>query len=236
MALPLARAAGDSREIASSLIMIGFAAMKAGDATRAEAFFLAAQPFAQDLGDRWNEGMITWYLGQTNRLQGNTERAASLYEEAVRIFRETGNALFMTMAMNTQGMLICQQGRYAEAASIHLACLRASLDIGNLREVSVSLEGLAASVSARAPAQAARLLGAADLLRKRIGAPVEYVIDYDQTLATVHACLTEPAFGTAWTEGRAMTLEQAVEYALVELADMHFERNPSIALDLPNEG
>jgi hypothetical protein len=39
---------------------------------------------------------------------------------------------------------------------------------------------------------------------------------HDQVLAAVRTTLTADAFVAAWAEGRAMTLEQAVAYALDE--------------------
>jgi hypothetical protein len=38
--------------------------------------------------------------------------------------------------------------------------------------------------------------------------------DYDRPVATIRDGLKEEAFAAAWAEGRAMTLEQAIEYAL----------------------
>ena len=54
-----------------------------------------------------------------------------------------------------------------------------------------------------------------------VGAPVyNYVkVDpslYQRTKASVRSQLGEEAFETAWAEGRAMTFEQAVAYALDE--------------------
>ena len=43
--------------------------------------------------------------------------------------------------------------------------------------------------------------------------PVDRV-KYDQILAAVRAQLDEATFNAAWEEGRKMTLEQAIEYAL----------------------
>jgi hypothetical protein len=40
--------------------------------------------------------------------------------------------------------------------------------------------------------------------------------DYDRDVAVARAQLGETAFAAAWAEGRAMTLEQAVAYALEE--------------------
>jgi hypothetical protein len=40
--------------------------------------------------------------------------------------------------------------------------------------------------------------------------------EHDQHVADAHAQLGKTAFATAWTEGQAMTLEQAVALALAD--------------------
>jgi hypothetical protein len=38
--------------------------------------------------------------------------------------------------------------------------------------------------------------------------------EYERTVAAAHAALSEATFAALWEEGRALTLEQAVAYAL----------------------
>jgi hypothetical protein len=82
-----------------------------------------------------------------------------------------------------------------------------------------NLECLAAVVSARGDhGLAARLFGAGEALREAIGAPVlYYLIDYDAAVAATRDALGVEAF-TAWDEGRAMTLEEAITHALEQPA------------------
>ncbi len=49
-----------------------------------------------------------------------------------------------------------------------------------------------------------------------IGAPLPPVDRrrYDVAIADIRAQLDEPTFAAAWAEGQAMTLEQAIAYAL----------------------
>jgi tetratricopeptide (TPR) repeat protein len=49
--------------------------------------------------------------------------------------------------------------------------------------------------------------------------PLSDQIDYERTLSAIRAALSEAAFGAALAEGRAMTLEQAIEYALAGETD-----------------
>jgi DNA-binding CsgD family transcriptional regulator len=62
---------------------------------------------------------------------------------------------------------------------------------------------------------AARLLGAAEALRQRIGAVrfTIYAADYDANVALLRNSLGEAEFDTAWAEGAALSAEEALAYA-----------------------
>jgi hypothetical protein len=45
---------------------------------------------------------------------------------------------------------------------------------------------------------------------------VALVPEYERTVAEAHAALGEAAFAAAWAEGRAMSLDAALDYALGE--------------------
>ena len=61
-------------------------------------------------------------------------------------------------------------------------------------------------------------MGAEEALREAIGLPVTQFdrvhCDYEGYLAAARSQLDETAWEAAWSEGRAMTPEQAIEYAL----------------------
>ena len=66
------------------------------------------------------------------------------------------------------------------------------------------------------PERAARLFGAAEALREAIGAPLPPSgrDDHEREVAAARAHLDEHAFVQALAEGQAMSLEQAIAYAL----------------------
>jgi len=66
------------------------------------------------------------------------------------------------------------------------------------------------------PVVAARLLSAASALRTAIGAPLPPYRreEIERELALVRTAIGEDAFAAAWEEGRAMSLDEAVGYAL----------------------
>jgi non-specific serine/threonine protein kinase len=83
--------------------------------------------------------------------------------------------------------------------------------------VADSLYALSGPIGANGqPERAARLIGAAERAFEAIGVgpqPAD-VPEYERYIAAVRAQLDESAFEAALAEGRAMTVEQAVAYAL----------------------
>jgi hypothetical protein len=62
------------------------------------------------------------------------------------------------------------------------------------------------------------MLGAAEALLESLGAVLdaEHRLIYERAVAAARAQLGEETFATAREEGRAMSLEEAIEYALQE--------------------
>jgi hypothetical protein len=69
--------------------------------------------------------------------------------------------------------------------------------------------------------RAIRLLGAGEAFCETLGArpPVAVAAAYERTLAAGRAALGGAAFAAAWAEGRAMSLDEGIEYALEESDD-----------------
>lgn len=66
-----------------------------------------------------------------------------------------------------------------------------------------------------------RILGAAEAVLSTIGMQLEPAEDaeFRRAAETIRAQLDPAAFGTAWAEGRMMTLEEAIKYALAAEAN-----------------
>jgi hypothetical protein len=94
--------------------------------------------------------------------------------------------------------------------------------LGDQGGIAECLEALAGAAGAQGqPLRAARLFGAAEALREKIGVPLSPADrpTYDRTVAAARAQLDASAFTTAWTAGRALTMEQAVSEALEKRVD-----------------
>jgi DNA-binding CsgD family transcriptional regulator len=85
--------------------------------------------------------------------------------------------------------------------------------------IQYSLTGLAGVAASRGwPVRAARLWGTTEAMAETFGGQIvrsaRSMIDYEGRLAAARSRLDEASWSAAWAEGRAMTAEQAVEYAL----------------------
>jgi hypothetical protein len=91
--------------------------------------------------------------------------------------------------------------------------------IGAGRVLADLLEKTAGLLASGTPLYAARLWGAAEAYRQRIGAPMETVSqsDYQHDLKTARAASCPVSFDAAWSVGQALDFDQAADEALEAL-------------------
>lgn len=218
-ALALYKALGDKSGRALSIHNMSHAVAHvedyAGIATlREEAEALLEEPL-----DRRAAAHLLMSLAISEQLDGAYERVMARGEEASALFREVGDIRNCAMCLNLMGIAALMHGDAGRAAALYEEELRLLRELRDKVGTVYGLLGMAGVDTLQGrPARAGRLFGAADALRESIGHPltplerINYA--YESYLATVRGSLGEVAFDAAWTEGRAMSPEQAIEYAL----------------------
>jgi predicted ATPase/class 3 adenylate cyclase/tetratricopeptide (TPR) repeat protein len=232
--LILCRERGDDRGVAN--VCLNFMGLRMTMGDKAGALALAEEALrvieatrerAQAEGretEKWVgpiQGVVLTNLAMLNA-EDDPVRAWVLYREALALLREPGNKDWLAVTLINIGTFLLRPwvGRDVGAAVAHL---REGLVLtGELRKVTTVLEGL------RGLAQVALergewergtcLLGAAEGLRQKHDlkhGPESRSLD-EQHRAIAQSTIGEHAFAAAWEEGRAMTMEQAVEYAMEE--------------------
>jgi tetratricopeptide (TPR) repeat protein len=166
---------------------------------------------ARKQGDRPVAALALADLGALRSRQGDHGAARPLLEESLAHFREAGDRQGIGTALCALGTMALDQGDENAAASYYEESLAAFRQVSERYGIARALEGLARVAVARGqPERAARRYAAAATLRAEIGAPLPPVdrAAHEQRVAAVRASLGEQAFADAWTEGRAMPLEQ----------------------------
>jgi predicted ATPase/class 3 adenylate cyclase/Tfp pilus assembly protein PilF len=220
--LALRREIGEQWGIASSLNNLGLVALQQGDYERAHAFFEENLNLRRALGDKRGLALALTNLGVVALYRGDYAQAAALCTEGLAFFRELGNKRGIAAALANLGRAALYQSDYARARALQTESLTLFQQLGDQGGIAECLEALAGAAGAQGqPLRAARLFGAAEALREKIGVPLSPADrpTYDRTVAAARAQLDASAFTTAWTAGRALTMEQAVSEALEKRVD-----------------
>jgi transposase len=149
--------------------------------------------------------------------QGDLGRAAQLTEEAVALFRELGARGDVALGLYNLGWIASLQDDHGRAADLYAESLTLSWETGLNPLVQNALEGLACVAAARIEAErAAGLWGAAQTLHQTKGIlkDTDFLAEADARISAVRLSMGEEAWEEAWHKGRAMTLDEAVSYAL----------------------
>jgi predicted ATPase/DNA-binding SARP family transcriptional activator/DNA-binding CsgD family transcriptional regulator len=219
-ALTLFRELGDRRGVATSITKLGAALLHRGDLEGAAVLREEAEALRGEPLDRWNIAELTTFLAMAALYEGDHEQAVALGTEGLAICRELGDTRGIVRCHIGVGLGELARDNHERAALQFEETLRLLRGPGEKLGVAYALLGLAGAEAARGePARAARLWGAAEALREEIGVALShwdlYGYDYEGRLSAARNMLgDEGAWERAWAEGRAMTPEQAIEYAL----------------------
>jgi DNA-binding CsgD family transcriptional regulator len=165
-------------------------------------------------------GRLLFSVGYVLLLEGDYERGATLNEEAAALYRERGYKGGLEFVLDNLGWAALLQGDPKRARSYYRESLMLCKELGDKWTASESLDGLACIAGVRGEAErAAKLFGVAEALREAVGS--QHMPEEDAWrepyLAASRARLDEASWRAAWAQGRAMSVEQAIDYALSEL-------------------
>ena len=159
--------------------------------------------------------------GEHSRLLGDLPSAREAYEESLRVAREIGDGLRESLLLINLGFIALRQNDPEGARAMLKDSLTLSLAIGHTAYTADKLSALAGAEAALGqPVRAARLVGAAEaLFEKESYAPQPGDIpEYERYETATREALDEATFDTAWAEGQAMSIDEAIAYALEEPA------------------
>jgi non-specific serine/threonine protein kinase len=216
-ALALRRELEDKPGIALSLVNMGFAAMSLGDYPSAHAFLLECVSLRRELGDKFGIALALGNLGEVAIAEQDYASAQSLLEESLSLRREIGDERGIAFCLVRFANLERARCNYPKARDLYREGLILYRKVGDRRAIASALQWRAelyASMGQVVPA--VRLWSAAEMLCQSLGAPIppSYRSRYEQALARARGELGEETFQQAWAEGRAMSLEQTIEWAL----------------------
>jgi tetratricopeptide (TPR) repeat protein len=206
-----------TRGMATALVNLGGLAIAREDYAQADQLLREGLALSREIGHEGSVVAVLINLGEVARLQGDYVRAQALGTEGLTLARELGHKEYVAIALANLGDVAHLQGDDERARTFIAEALAVFSTVGNIRGSAYSLGTLAAVAGAMGQyRRAATLWGSAAALRTSVGVgltPLEQA-EQDTQLSHLQATLGREAFTSAWAEGQALTLEQAIALAL----------------------
>jgi predicted ATPase/Tfp pilus assembly protein PilF len=215
--LALSREMGDTWWIAESLLGLAFVSHSQGDYERATELYEESMSLFREQGDKGFFATCLGSLAMVVYSQGDLGRAAKLTEEAATLFKDLGDRGGVSIVLYNLGWIALLQDQLGRAADLYRESLSLAWVTGMNQNIPHDFEGLACLAGGKGDAErAARLWGAAQILHETRGIPrdPDFLAEADVRISAVRLCMGEEVWEEAWRKGRAMTLEEAVSYAL----------------------
>jgi len=211
------RQAGTAWEMANAQFNLGTLNFRAGNYFDARANFIAGLAAFRQIGDNRRTAQALSQLGATAYTRQEYTEARYWLEEALALWRGLYEKSGMAHQLDLLGYVALREGRAARAREYFIESLALFQELNQRRNLADVLCGIAGVAAAQNKSErAAVLLGAVDALRQAPGALTDTVsrVEADRDWIVGRAALDDETLKAKFTLGRAMSLEQAIEFAI----------------------
>ena len=215
-ALSICRRLDDRRGAAEALQSLAYLAGINGDHAAAYALHRQSSAIARELGDLRTVAYNCVGEGMVHSVEGSPEDARARFHEAMALFDQLGDVYGRASVLCLLSRLDAELGDVDAATTSWCRAFELLRDLGDGSGIIIALSDLCAiQLAAGRPEAAVRLAGAAEGLGRelKVRPPAALTRPLDPRPPAT-AQLGEAAVRAAWDAGTAMTLDQAVAYAL----------------------
>ena len=214
--LAIRRQLDDRPKIAALLSNLGIVARQSKEHALARQLYLESLEIRRELGDKWALATSLSNLGNLALDQGDLDEARRRCEEALALQREVGDKYYIANVLNNLANVLRAQQDYARAYQAYRESLAINQALGDGWALAYLLEDIGSLAALQAqPRRALRLVAAASALREAVRAPLSPVerARLEEHLQPVRQALPAAEQELIWSDGRALSLGQAVELA-----------------------
>lgn len=220
--LALYQANDDRRGVARVYFDLGWIALDQGEWSEAMRLNQDSLALARETGDQVAIYRALTNLGWTQLCLGRRAEAAPFFHEAFALARQLGHTRGEAISLVNLGWLALYAGEMAEANRLVRESLCLCYLMGEREMLAEGLEILAATAVALDSAwNTALLSGAAEAIWETLNvirpSAQRTTISHAQTLASLRDQLSSHDLAEAWNQGRAMSLDEVVAFALHEM-------------------
>jgi predicted ATPase len=212
-AIDLYNQLGDVRHVATAQVPLGVI-QAVWDPNGGENLLAHAADMFRELDDEWGLAFASLNLGGAQLLHHRYAEAIPHLEESLQHARTVKADVFLSNALINLGWVYHWLGDVEAARARLREAVKHAAMPDNMETLGRALEALAAvAVTAGDAELAGTLFGAADGVRRSIGAGV-WMTDrasHDQTAAQLQTQLGETAYAAAINRGRTLAIEEVLE-------------------------
>jgi tetratricopeptide (TPR) repeat protein len=214
--LAIRREIGDEYGIAWSLYYLGITARERGDYAPAADLLKESLAMWREQGNSGRIGHTLVALGMVSRSEGDPKSARPLIEEGLSVLDNIGYLFGAALARMQLGHVARLEGDDRQAIRHYADSLSRAWDLGANEMAVENVEFLACVATALGqPIRAGRLFGAATALRSALNLPPP--MDSEIGALEKHKAeakrMALSAWTRAWSNGQAMSLEEAIAEA-----------------------
>jgi predicted ATPase/class 3 adenylate cyclase len=213
----LAHEANDKHETALALELLGVATAMEGDLEDGISLLQQTRNLARQEDDKWMQGFHCVDLGYAVMRKGDYSDAETIFNQGVKVSREIGMKINEAYCLTFLAALKMRKKKFRQARNDLKESARIFIDVRDTFGPMMSLIYFAELAKAESkPEVAAKLFAAVAAICKAAGTtifPLERAT-LDRSVTELRTELLEASFNAAWVEGQAMTLAQALAYAL----------------------
>jgi predicted ATPase len=214
-AVSLAHAAGDDFVLAIALNNLGAVMTVLDENERASAYFEESLEVRRRIGDLSRVALSLGNVAELALHQGKTAKAAAMFAEAAEIATALGDKRHIHFALAGLGRVAYREERWERAATHARESLRLAQELGMKLPVAEEILCLAGIAAATGDTARALPLAAAAAFHLSLLAPHAAADPINQEIIErVKAACDPETWEQASAEGRAMTLDEAADYAL----------------------
>jgi tetratricopeptide (TPR) repeat protein len=217
-ALDIFRELDDPAGMAEVLYNLGYVENIEHNYELALTYYNESRDLARATGDRKLEAYTSLGLALASQLSGRAEETLAIVKEGLPMLEELGEMWGMANLQGVAARVLTRRGRFDEARASLRQCLELLRDAGDVPGIAWAIDDAANLELAEGhPERAIPLAGAAEAFREALGARAPVALtEYEDPRPKVRDQMDEAAIEEAWNQGMAMTVEEAVAYALAE--------------------
>jgi len=215
-AISVAQQHDDPWSVAWASLVLVLVMVNENEFAGAEAIIAKNKTFFRNIQDEQGYAQALLGHGLCAILQDDFPLSLALHEECLAIFRRLGDKYFQNTALRFIGLIEIKQGNLKRGREALREALLIAHEIDSKYEIAAAIDHIGdAALAEDDPGRAVHLKWVAKNIYDSIGVwQQEDEANFENELVLCRTRLSESEFAAATAKGRAMTMEQAIAYAL----------------------